>query len=311
MEIQDMAFLGGQDKVDNKCKRITGDPENPESRNIIAGLLEMLSGDDPETQDGLSAFQRSFALYFKKGVVRMSSAEPIHLEDLPASVLDRYSNRARNQFLVSIFPAGDIWGGKEFLNRFVEDLERVSEDATGLPPLFIRLITIFGRDGRNAMLLTVFVVFFFLWLDFRNPRHALMAMIPLAFGLCWMIGLMHLFGMRFNVVNVIGLPLILGIGIDDGVHIMHRWRNEGGGKIRTVFASTGKAILLTSVTTMFAFGSLAFSIFRGFASFGLTLFIGVGACFLTTVLLMPGMLGLLETISAKKEKPKKPVLNEE
>jgi predicted RND superfamily exporter protein len=128
-----------------------------------------------------------------------------------------------------------------------------------------------------------------------------MAMIPLAFGLLWMVGLMYLAGMKFNFINVIGLPLILGIGIDDGVHIMHRWRHEGKGQIRTIFASTGKAIFLTSLTTMFAFGSLAFSIFRGFASFGLALFIGVGACFLTTVIVLPAIIGIIEKRNLIKE----------
>jgi hypothetical protein len=156
------------------------------------------------------------------------------------------------------------------------------------------LIKIFGRDGRNAILLTLILVFILLSIDFQSPRYALIAMIPLAFGMLWMLGFMHIFGMKINIVNIIGLPLIVGIGIDDGVHIMHRWRHEGKGKIGTVFASTGKAIFLTSLTTMFAFGSLVFSIFRGWASFGAALFLGVGACFLTTVFILPGILGLVE-----------------
>jgi len=105
---------------------------------------------------------------------------------------------------------------------------------------------------------------------------------------------MHLTGQQLTVVNVMGLPMILGIGIDDGVHIVHRWRIEGKGKIFTIFASTGKAILLTSLTTMLAFGSLIFSIWRGFGQLGAALFVGVGACFLTTVIILAGIIGLIE-----------------
>ncbi|NOR13134.1 MAG: MMPL family transporter, partial [Candidatus Aminicenantes bacterium] len=65
-------------------------------------------------------------------------------------------------------------------------------------------------------------------------------------------------------------------------------------KVFTVFASTGKAILLTSLTTMLAFGSLVFSIWRGFGHLGAALFLGVGACFLTTVVFLPGIIGFLE-----------------
>lgn len=294
MEMQDMAYLGGQDKVDNKCKEIVGDPDNPDSGNIIQDFLLILEEDNPTAVSGLNQFQQHFAPYFKDAVKAMSSTAPIQLEELPVTILDRYSNADRDQFMVTVFPSGNIWANKQFNDRFVEDMESVSERATGMPPLFTALIKIFGRDGRNAILLTLVLVFILLSVDFQSVRYALIAMVPLAFGMLWMLGLMYVFSMKINIVNIIGLPLIVGIGIDDGVHIMHRWKHEGKGKIRTVFSSTGKAIFLTSLTTMFAFGSLVFSIFRGWASFGATLFLGVGACFLTTTLILPGILGLIE-----------------
>jgi len=299
MEIQDMAFLGGQDKVDNKCKKIVGVPDDPESMNIIRDLLEILEKDERAASDGLSKFQQTFSPYFKESVIRMSSTEPVRLNELPDSILDRYSNRNRDQFLVTIFPNGDVWKNAKFLNRFVDDLERVSDKATGMPPVFRALVQIVGRDGRNAMLLTLVVVFLLLTVDFRNPLHSFMAMIPLAIGIFWMIGIMKISGMMLTVMNVMAFPLIIGIGIDDGVHIMHRWKHEGKGNIWTIFSSTGKAILLTSLTTMLAFGSLVFSIWRGFGHLGGALFIGVGSCFLTTVIILSGIFGLLE----RKKRP--------
>ena len=95
-------------------------------------------------------------------------------------------------------------------------------------------------------------------------------------------------------MTLMGVPLIIGIGIDDGVHIMHRWRYEGAGKLKIIFSSTGKAVLLTSATTMLAFGSMIFSVFPAWAWFGGSLFIGVGACFLTTVIILPGIIGWIE-----------------
>jgi predicted RND superfamily exporter protein len=296
MELQDMAYLGGQDKVDNKCKEIVGDPENPGSGNIIHGLLELLDDADAESEASqrLSPFQRRFAPYFQDAVIKMSSTNPIQLEELPVTILDRYSNEERTQFLVTVFPAGNIWQSSDFLRRFAEDLERVSDKATGMPAVFRALIEIIGRDGRNAVILTLIIVFLLLWVDFRNPLYSLMAIIPLAGGIFWMVGLMYLTGQQITVMNIMGLPMIVGIGIDDGVHIVHRWLHEGKGKIRIVFSSTGKAILLTSLTTMLAFGSLVFSIWRGFAHLGGALFIGVGACFLTTILILPGIMGGIE-----------------
>ncbi len=303
MEIQDMAFLGGQDKVDNKCMDIVGDPEKADSHNLIQELLSTFEEYKKDSAVKLSRFQDGFAPKFRDSVIQMSSSEPIQLGDLPISVLDGYTNPDRTKYLVTIYPSGDIYNG-EFLNRFVEDLERVSEKATGMPSLSVAMVKVFGRDGRNSMLLTLGIVFLLLWIDFKKPGYALTAMIPLAFGVFWMVGLMNLTGIALTMMSVMGLPLIIGIGIDDGVHIIHRWQNEGHGHIREVFSSTGKAILLTSLTTMLAFGSMVFSVFPAWGQFGGSLFYGVGACFLTTVVILPGILGWIDKKNSQKNLPR-------
>ena len=294
MEIQDMAFIGGQDKVDNKCSEIIGDPDNPQSKNIISEFIDSLENNQLKSIKGLEEFQKYAAPYFKKTALKMATVENIKFEDLPLSILDRYSNRNRNQFLMTIFPSGNMWQDIDYLNRFTNDLDRVSEKVTGMPPVMKELISVIGNDGKNAALLTILVVFMLLWLDFRKIKYAVIAMIPLVAGFVWMVGLMKLTGMQLTVVNVMGLPMIIGIGIDYGVHVVHRWRIEETGKVNKIFASTGKAILLSALTTMLAFGSLVFSIWRGFGSLGAAMFIGVGACFLSTVIILSGIIGLLE-----------------
>jgi predicted RND superfamily exporter protein len=295
MEMQDMAYLGGQDKVDTKCQELVGDPANPQAVSMFANVKSALTKSS-RPPEGLQALQRIMAPYFKETVLQMCSTRPVSLDDLPTSILDRYSNIHRDQFLVTVFPAGNMWQDAEFLKMFVKDLERVTDRATGMPPVFRALIEVIGRDGQKAVFLTLLIVLVLLWIDFRSIRYALMAMIPLSFGFVWMLGLMYLSGMQLTVMNVMGLPMILGIGIDDGVHIVHRWIHEGRGRVNLIFASTGKAILLTSLTTMLAFGSLIFSIWRGFAQLGGALFIGVAACFLTTVIIFAGLIGWRERI---------------
>jgi predicted RND superfamily exporter protein len=294
IEIQDMAFLGGHDKTDNKCKEIVGDPDNPEAQNIILRLIALIETNESRVSNGLNAVQKKFAPYFKNSVLRMCSTDPIQFDDLPTTIKDRYSNSDRNKFLVTIYPSGNLWESREFLIRFVDDVESIDEGVTGSAPLVLALMRIFARDGRNAIYLTLILVFFLLWFDFGKARYALMAMIPLGAGFFWMLGFMHLGGMQLTIMSVMGLPMIIGIGIDDGVHIMHRWRHEGSGKLHTVFSSTGKAILLTTLTTMFAFGSFIFSLYPAWASFGSALAIGVVACFLTTVIILTGLIGFIE-----------------
>ena len=294
MEIQDMAYIGGQDKVDSKCSEIVGDPDNPQSKNIINEFINYLENNRPEGIKGLGEFQKYAASHFKKSVLGMTTLKNIELNDLPPSILDRYANRDRTQFLLTIFPSGNIWQDANYLYRFTDDLDRISEKATGMPSIMRELIRVIGKDGRNAALLTIIVVFLLLWLDFGSIKYSIIAMIPLIVGFIWMVGLMKLIGMKLTIVNVMGLPMIIGIGIDYGVHIVHRWRIEGSKKVNKIFASTGKAILLSAITTMLAFGSLIFSIWRGFGSLGAAMFIGVGACFLSTVIILSGIIGFLE-----------------
>lgn len=294
IEMQDMAFLGGQDKVDNKCKQLVGDPASPNPANIFRELLGLFSADNTNVLQGLTRFQQYFAPYFQNSVLKMCSTDSIQLTDLPVSVLDRYCNRARNKFMITIYPSGQLYTDADVLYRFVDDMEQVTPKATGAPLVAVAWLKIAARDGRNAILLTLFIVFLLLWIDFRKPHYALVAMIPLALGVFWMVGIMSLSGILLSFMTMMGLPLIIGIGIDDGVHIMHRWHNEGHGKLRVVYSSTGRAILLTSLTTMLAFGSMIFSVFPAWAWFGESLFVGVGACFLTTAIILPGILGWIE-----------------
>ncbi|MBA7526324.1 hypothetical protein ES705_18485 [subsurface metagenome] len=294
MEMQDMAYLGGQDKIDKKSTLITGDPDAEHPHNIIRDFIRLLEQNKTKSASGLGKFQKVFSPYFKKTVLNMSSEDIIKLKDLPDSILDRYANDTRNLFMVTVYPKHNIWKDKKIMAKFAENLEDTSPKATGMAIIMKYLIGFMGEDGRKALLLTIIVVFFLLWFDFGKPRYALIAMVPLLLGSIWMVGIMKLVGMQFTLMNVMGLPLIIGIGIDDGVHVVHRWLVEGKGKVREIFASTGKAILLTTVTTMLAFGSLMFSIYRGFGSLGGAMFIGVGACFLTTVIILSAIIGLIE-----------------
>lgn len=294
MEFQSMAFLGGQDKILSRATKIVGSMEGEPSNTIFLKLYDQFKQDKNQLTTELNLFQNSYANYFKNSVIKMTSTDTITLESLPASILDRYASRDRKLFLTTVLPSGNIWQDFQFLDSFTDDLDTVSNRSTGMPPVFRALMDVVGRDGRNAALLTIVLVYLLLLIDFRHIGLAFLAMIPLISGMIWMVGIMHLLGLKLDVVNVMALPLILGIGIDDGVHIVHRWRIEGARSARAVFSSTGKAVLLTSLTTMLAFGSMMFSAYRGYASLAYALIIGVGACFFTTVILLPAIMGIAD-----------------
>jgi len=294
MEFQTMAFLGGQDKVYSRCTEIVGSVEDPPDNTIFTQIYDLMDMEESQLTKRLNVFQDSYVDYFTASVLKMTSTYPLTLESLPESILDRYTNKDRSLFLTTVLPSGNIWQDRLFLDQFGSELESISDRSTGMPPIMRALFEIIARDGRNAALLTIVLVYLILLIDFRSLRFALIAMLPLAVGAVWMIGLMQLFGFQLDMMNVMALPLILGIGIDDGVHVVHRWRLEGARPAYVVISSTGKAVLLTSLTTILAFGSMMFSPFRGYASLSYALIFGVGACFLTTVIILPAFMGLID-----------------
>ena len=298
-ELSQLAFLGGQDKVDEKCKSIIGDPESENPQSIILNLVDKIKENPAVSIQRLNKFQKLYEPLLRKKISDMANPEFLTLDNIPYNIKSRYVNDDEDLFLVNIYPREYIWHF-ENLRRFSKQVELVSERATGLPPLFLRLIELIGRDGKRATLLTLFLVILLLWLDFRSLKLALLGIIPLIAGGLWMLGLLSTFGMMLTVVNVIGIPMIVGIGIDDGVHILHRYRVEGFDKTPHVLLSTGKAVLLTSLTTMAGFGSLMISKYRGFIGLGALLVFGVGACFITTVLFMPSIINIAERIIKKK-----------
>ena len=293
MEFQSMAFLGGQDKVYNRCTEIVGSEENPPDITVFSNIYGLFNQGSSIVTTKLNAFQDAYADYFTASVLQMANTSPLSLDVLPESIVDRYASKDRSLFLTTVLPSGNIWQDRPFMEQFSIELETVSERTTGMPVIMNALIDIIGRDGRNAALLTLILVYLILLVDFRSFKYALIAMLPLGVGAVWMIGLMQLFGFQLDMMNVMALPLILGIGIDDGVHVVHRWRLEGPRSANIVLSSTGKAVLLTSLTTILAFGSMMFSPFRGYASLSFALIFGVGACFFTTIIILPAFMGLL------------------
>ena len=311
IEIQTLAYNGGQDKVYLKSALLIGtlpDEDDPSLKplnselsilmdDISIGLLskfvENINEKIENARDNVGKFQADFSNYFKEKVVGMANPDPITLKDLPEGIKSQYVGKSGKNFLISIFPKQNVWD-IDYLKRFSNELATIDPRATGLPPIFNTLMDEIGADGKRATGLAIFVIFLVLLIDFRSLKKAIMAMIPLVVGVVWMVGVMEITGLQITLLNIMAIPMIIGIGIDDGVHIIHRYQIEGRNAHKPVFASTGRAILLTSITTMLGFGSLWFATYRGLGSMGIALFIGVGTCFLATVIVIPVIIGMLK-----------------
>jgi len=139
-------------------------------------------------------------------------------------------------------------------------------------------------------------MFLFLLTMMREFKAALLALSPLLAGTVWTFGLMHPLGIDLNLANGIFLPLITGAGVEYGIIIVHRWRQErqGGEKTAALPAATGWGVVLAGLTTTFGFGSLMISSHRGIFSLGMLTVIGSLAVLAAAVILLPAVLELIE-----------------
>jgi predicted RND superfamily exporter protein len=291
-ELSQLAFIGGQDKVDAKAKSLIGDPEKADSKSYILSIIDKIERNPQHAVIQLNKFQEYYYPNLRSRIYKMANPSAITLSDLPEHVKNQYVNEKGDKYLVTIYPKEQVYD-YEALTRLDKQFEAVSPKITGTPPIFLHLIRLIGRDGLIATILTVVIVILLLWVDFRSLRFALLGVIPLITGGIWMLGIMRTVGLKLDMLNVMAIPMIVGIGIDDGVHVLHRYIFEGLKKTPVVLRSTGKAVLLTSLTTMAGFGSLMTASYRGWAGFGTLLVTGVGACFVTTILFIPSIIGLL------------------
>src|SRR5690606_24804861 len=118
--------------------------------------------------------------------------------------------------------------------------------------------------------------------------YTLLALVPVLVGMLQMFGLLGLLDIPLNPANMIVLPLILGIGLDDGVHVIHDFRAQTG-RFR-LGRSTATAMVITSLTTMAGFGSMMIADHRGLQSLGRVLTLGVACCLFNALVPLPALL---------------------
>lgn len=236
-------------------------------------------------------------LYRLEGIIlarltKMIEDPLIELEDLPRMVSDSFIAEDRSLYLMNINPTENPWEG-DFRQRFTSEVATVTDDATGMILAADQLTHMASVDGRRSSLIALVVIFFILLIDFRNIKLALLSFLPLLCSGVSLFGIMALTGIRFDFVNIIAIPLLIGIGIDDAVHISHRYLIEGEGAMRQVIAKTGSAVLLTTITTVIAFASFIPSIMRAMRSTGIVLSVAMLLAYLYSVLLHPILLVLV------------------
>jgi len=233
-------------------------------------------------------------------VLEVLDTSAIGLTDFPVGLFEPYVLRNEHGEVERVYM--EIYGNvpaeiphpldPRFLGPFIEDVRQVDAEATGVVVQVLESGNLIRLSYLWAGVYAFGLVLVIVWIDFRRLDDACLALLPVGVGFVMTFGLLHAMGQSVNPANIIVLPLLFGIGVDSGVHVMHRFRMNQSGRPLGLTSGTGKGITLTSLTAMIGFGSLTLADHRGIESLGLTLTMGVGLTLLACLVLMPAVLEL-------------------
>ena len=216
---------------------------------------------------------------------------PITLDDVPPQLRQRFVGKS-GRYLLQVFARDNIWE-REAMQVFVKQLQTLDANVTGPPVIaFYSINQIqkgYARGGLYASIAIIGVVIVLFW----SVKATVLALVPVLFGGLWTIAGMALLNLDLNMANLIILPLFLGIAIDNGIHIVHRMSETPQAAMAPLAHSTGKAIVLTSLTTMVGFGSLMIARHNGIFSLGLLSVLAVTCSLVASLVVLPLILRML------------------
>lgn len=264
-------------------------------KGIRAAVLELRSamfrGDPAVNAAKLGAFQRAFLGDVQEtlGSVRdQDDSGPLRIEDLPAQLRNRFVGKT-GKHLVQVYPREDVWdrGAQE---AFVRELRTVDPKVTGTPVQLYEYTSLLKDSYVEAAWWALGAIVVLVYIHFRAIGPVLLSLLPVAIGALWMVGFMGWAGIPFNPANIMTLPLVIGIGVTNGIHILNRFAEERNPSI--LAKSTGKAVLVSGLTTIAGFGSLIIGEHQGIQSLGWVMAVGTATCMVAGLTFLPAILTL-------------------
>lgn len=242
-------------------------------------------------EDSLGAFQKAFFQDLEQMIHFLQLQDPdkaLALSDIPDNLRLR-SVGETGKFVLRIYPKKNIWE-RPALQEFVEEVRGADPESIGAPVMILHHTSILKGAFETSGLYALVAVTVILLLYFRSVRWTLLALFPLGLGVFIMLYVMGRTGTHFNPANFMGLPLLLGIGLDFGIHVLHRVREEG--RANMFDHSTGPATAVSGLTTICGFGTLAIGGHQGVASLGLILASGVAGIMFAALVVLPAVMAV-------------------
>lgn len=267
--------------------------------NLRHDLFKGSSREQEERLGKLAAFQRSLFDDIRdtfESLQNQDNREKLRVEDLPLALRHRFIGIHGKQ-LLQVYPKKNAWDRK-YQEEFIYDL-RTSLDPkgtdhpmiTGTPVQLYEYTGLLRDSYQQAALYSLIAISILVFAHFRTLGSVVLALLPVAIGSIWLAGIMGFFDIPLNPANIMTLPLVIGIGVTNGIHILNRFAEEQTPSI--LAKSTGKAVLVSGLTTIAGFGSLALAKHRGIESLGYVMATGVAMCMIAGLTFLPALLNLL------------------
>ncbi len=299
-------------KVSALAKEVQGERGDQSSIAQIASLNDLMPSD---TEARLAIMKDLGELLEKlpnskkedprvKDLIAMTQAQPWTIDELPIEFRRRFEPFDHQGTFVLLFPRFGLHDVRR-LEEWAADLNSVHlrADKAGLHApildanrLAAKIFALIRQDGPLIMGLASLVVFFTIWIALKKFTHALMVTGPLFAGMACLPGGMFLGDISLNFLNVVVLPNLLAIAVDNSVHVFHRYKEEGIGSMPRIMRHTGVTAVVATFSNAAGYASMLIARHAGLRSVGLLAVVGVVCTFLGTTILFPALIELRERI---------------
>jgi len=256
---------------------------------------EMLRGNAAQVEASalkLTKFQRALLDDLRQTFQTLQNQDnraPLTIEDLPTALRDRFIGVTK-KYLLMVYPKEDVWK-RENQEPFISELKTIDPDVTGTPVQLYYYTELLKSSYEQAARYSLVAIAILVFLHFRSPLSVALSLVPVGIGVIWLGGLMGARRIPLNPANIMTLPLVIGIGVTNGIHILNRFAEEQTPGI--LARSTGKAVLVSGLTAIAGFGSLILAKHRGIQSLGYVMSTGIATCMIAGLTFLPALLPLL------------------
>ena len=216
----------------------------------------------------------------------VANPEPPRPTDLPQGLASRFVGSGGSH-LLRIYVKGDFWD-IDNMRQFVDQVRSVDPNVTGNPVQIYEASKQMRRSYEQAAFYALVAILPVLAMNFGSLLPTLLAILPLVAGMLQTFGLMGILDLPLNSANMIGLSLLLGMGMENGILITQDYLSQRG-RYR-MGASTSVAVVLNTLTTMVGFAVLMLAAHRGLQSLGRMLSLGMGCCLFSSVVMLPALM---------------------